>query len=85
MFNLEESFVRSYLISYGKNMRKLRKKAGFSQLDVAGILLCSQAIISHIECGYMLPPPHIHSGLIELYSGGGLHEYQTQRFTSSCR
>lgn len=59
--------VREFLSQYGAKLREKRKQIKFTQLQVAEIIGCSQAIISHIECGYMLPPPHIEKALIELY------------------
>lgn len=58
--------VRNFLEEYGQKVKVLRKKANLSQLEVAKIVECSQAIISHIECGYMLPPPHIEKAIFEL-------------------
>ena len=49
--------VRAFLKEYGDNFKKLRYRANLRQVDVAAQIRCSQAIISHIECGYMLPPP----------------------------
>ena len=65
--------VREWLSNYGNELRQKRKKANLSQLEVAQIIGCSQAIISHIECGYMLPPVNIEALLLNLYEeiGGG--------------
>ena len=48
--------VRSILRGYGAHMRRLRLGAQLSQLQAAHIVGVSQAIISHIECGYFIPP-----------------------------
>lgn len=61
--------VRSFLKEYGEHFRHLRLKAGLGQLKVANHIGCSQAIISHIECGYMLPPQDIEDRLILLLGG----------------
>jgi transcriptional regulator with XRE-family HTH domain len=58
--------VRNFLEVYGQKIKALRVKAKLTQLEVAKICECSQAIISHIECGYMLPPPHIEKSLFAL-------------------
>jgi transcriptional regulator with XRE-family HTH domain len=65
--------VREWLSKYGNELRQKRKKANLYQLQVAQIIGCSQAIISHIECGYMLPPVNIETALLDLYEeiGGG--------------
>ena len=59
--------ARQYLKVYGKQLRAKRKKLSLTQLEVAHIIGCSQAVISFIECGYMLPPAEIESELLELY------------------
>ena len=59
--------IREFLAVYGNNYREKREKAKLKQLEVAKIIGCSQAIISHIECGYMLPPEHIEKALNEIY------------------
>ena len=59
--------VRAFLKEYGDNFKKLRYMANLRQVDVAAQIRCSQAIISHIECGYMLPPHHIEEALLQLY------------------
>lgn len=56
---MEQQAIRSFLISYGNSVRNARLKANMTQLQLARLIPCSQAIISHIEQGYMLPPPHI--------------------------
>lgn len=66
---MERVDVENYLKAYGNEMRDKRKEAGMSQDEVADYVCCSQAIIRHIECGYMLPPRHIEMALDELYSG----------------
>lgn len=58
---MEKNNVRSVLISYGIDVMQARKNIGLTQLELPRLVPCSQAIISHIECGYMLPPPHIES------------------------
>jgi transcriptional regulator with XRE-family HTH domain len=64
---MDKSQVRVFLYAYGKNFREMREKAKLTQLQVADAVRCSQAIISHIECGYMLPPPYIEEALIKFY------------------
>ena len=68
-----ETAVREWLSNYGNEFRRKREKAKLTQLEVAWTLGCSQAIISHIECGYMLPPEKIETALLDLYEsiGGG--------------
>lgn len=65
--------VREWLSNYGNELRRKREKANMTQLEVARTIGCSQAIISHIECGYMLPPEKIETALLDLYEsvGGG--------------
>ena len=67
---MSKSEVRQYLEAYGNGFRHKRKQAGLSQLEVAHIIGCSQAIISHIECGYMLPPSNIERALETIYEEG---------------
>ena len=62
--------VREHLKEYGRKFRNMRHKAKLSQLTAARMIGCSQAIISHIECGYMLPPTRIECALFELYKKG---------------
>lgn len=64
---MNEEIIRAYLLQYGKKFRKLRKQAEFTQLQAAQCVQCSQAIISHIECGYFMPPPRLEKALLELY------------------
>lgn len=59
--------VREYLQDYGQEFKDLRIQAKLTQLKVAKCLGCSQAIISHIECGYMLPPEQLEMELHNLY------------------
>lgn len=56
---MNKSDVRTYLKDYGRRFRDMREQSELTQLKVAKQVGCSQAIISHIECGYMLPPPRI--------------------------
>ena len=62
-----KNMCRHFLHQYGFNLRAIRENLGLSQLEVAETIGCSQAIISHIECGYMLPPQHIEDALISIY------------------
>lgn len=62
--------VRDFLIRYGEYFRSQRKKCELTQLQVANAIGISQAIISHIEQGYMLPPQEIEDSLIELLEYG---------------
>ena len=62
--------ARRYLKEYGKRLRAKRGKLKLTQLEVAHIIGCSQAVISFIECGYMLPPAEMESELLELYEEG---------------
>ena len=61
---------RKWLKNYGDLLRKARKELGMSQLELARKLGCSQAIISFIECGYMLPPLDLEEGLCAIL---GIH------------
>ena len=54
---MDEKTIRAFLISYGDSVRIARLKANMTQLALSRLIPCSQAIISHIEQGYMLPPP----------------------------
>ena len=62
--------VEEYLKSYGRSFREKRLTAKMTQLGVARRLNISQAIISHIETGRMLPPLDIEEALIKIYEGG---------------
>ena len=62
--------VRVFLYAYGKNFKEMREKTKLTQLQVANFIGCSQAIISHIECGFMLPPPYIEEALNKFYEKG---------------
>lgn len=62
--------TRKYLSEYGGAFREMRHNAKLTQLKVARMIGCSQAIISHIECGYMLPPPEIEDALHQIYREG---------------
>lgn len=64
---MEKQEVRAFLKDYGLRLRNERINAKMTQLQVARIIGCSQAIISHIECGYMLPPPKIETALFDIY------------------
>lgn len=54
---MDKSKTREFLIDYGIKIKTARENIGLTQLALARLIPCSQAIISHIECGYMLPPP----------------------------
>ena len=64
---MKEKFIHKLLLSYGDRIRVARIKAGLRQLDLARALGCSQSVISHIECGYMLPPPRIKKAISDLF------------------
>lgn len=59
--------ARKYLAYYGDNFKALRAKTGLSQTEVARELKISQSVISHIECGVMLPPSALEEKLLALY------------------
>lgn len=59
--------VEKYLLQYGERFREERVRSKMTQLEVARLLNISQAIISHIETGKMLPPKDIEDALIEIY------------------
>ena len=63
---MEQQVTRNYLISYGESVRTARNKAKLTQIALSRLIPCSQAIISHIEQGYMLPPPHILKSIHEI-------------------
>lgn len=63
---MEQDTIRKFLISYGDSVRTARLKANMTQLKLARLIPCSQAIISHIEQGYMLPPPYISKAICEI-------------------
>lgn len=67
-----EKVGTKYLKKYGNDFKTMRLKANISQLEVAQEIECSQAVISHIECGYMLPPLHIEKAMLELYKKKGV-------------
>lgn len=60
--------TRLFLKTYGKHFRDLRLANNLTQVEVAEMVECSQAIISHIENGLMLPPTKIELALIEIYN-----------------
>lgn len=67
--------IRFYLKRYGHDFRVMREDLGLTQFEVAKKLLCSQAIISHIEMGYYLPSPAFEQELLDLYNAkGGLND-----------
>lgn len=59
--------IRQYLNKYGSEFKNRRIKAEKGQLEVARTIGCSQAIISFIENGYMLPPKVIEIAIDKLY------------------
>lgn len=61
-----EQNIRTFLSAYGDRVRAARLNADMSQLELSRLIPCSQAIISHIEQGYMLPPPHIQIAIQEI-------------------
>ena len=69
--------IEEYLSTYGATLREKRKRIELSQLQVAHLLNVSQAIISHIETGHMLPPIELEEALIELYASEGKRNEQT--------
>jgi transcriptional regulator with XRE-family HTH domain len=62
------SAVEGFLMTYGADFREKRLLAEMTQLEVARHLGISQAIISHIETGRMLPPVELEEQLHALYS-----------------
>ena len=68
---MEQQATRSYLIAYGDSVRTARNKAKLSQAKLSRLIPCSQAIISHIEQGYMLPPPYFKSTTRDIRSVKG--------------
>lgn len=65
---MEES-IRSFLKGYGNHMRELRLACELKQKQVAKKVGCSQAIISHIECGLLLPDTELEQRLLNVYKG----------------
>lgn len=61
--------VEEYLKQYGMAFRDKRLRLEMTQLQVARSLNISQAIISHIETGRMLPPKEIEEALHDLFNG----------------
>ena len=61
--------VEEFLKQYGMAFRDKRLSLGMTQLQVARWLNISQAIISHIETGRMLPPVEIEEALHDLFDG----------------
>lgn len=59
--------VEAYLKQYGEWFRYKKLSVGMSQLAVATQIGVSQAIISHIETGHMLPPIELELELSNLY------------------
>ena len=59
--------AEEYLTQYGANFREKRLQSELTQREVAKFLNISQAIISHIETGKMLPPIEIEDALNEIY------------------
>jgi transcriptional regulator with XRE-family HTH domain len=57
------SAVEGFLMTYGADFREKRLLAEMTQLEVARHLGISQAIISHIETGRMLPPRRIRGAI----------------------
>lgn len=55
MDKMLKAIAHKFLKDYGNYFKQLRLKAKLTQDEVAKSIGCSQAIISHIECGYMLP------------------------------
>lgn len=45
--------------SFGREVGKRRKEAGFSAKDFATIIDCSQSYLYSIECGYKRPSPQL--------------------------
>lgn len=64
---MNEGKIRVFLEANGLHFREMRLKAKITQLKAAKMVGISQAIISHLECGYMLPPPHIIDSLQSIY------------------
>ena len=64
---ISKTDVRYFLSKYGEAMRAKRKNAMLTQVEASACIGCSQAIISHIECGLMLPPKEIEDALIVVY------------------
>lgn len=59
--------VEEFLKEYGKQFRCKRLRANMSLLQVARRLNISQAIISHIETGRMLPPKWLEDDLLDVF------------------
>lgn len=59
--------VEEYLRRYGEHLREQRRLRNLTQIEVAKLLHISQAVVSHIETGQMLPPKTIENALIKLY------------------
>jgi ribosome-binding protein aMBF1 (putative translation factor) len=59
--------VEEYLRRYGEHLREQRQRCGLTQIKVAQSLHISQAVVSHIETGQMLPPKIIEDAMIKLY------------------
>ena len=63
-----KELARKYLRRYGNDFKTMREISKLSQIEVAKRLKCSQAIISHIETGQMLPSKKFEQELISLYN-----------------
>lgn len=66
MTQTEKSLLRTCLRSYGESFREARIKANLTQLELAHKAGISQAIISHIECGFFMPSSEIESLLFDI-------------------
>lgn len=60
--------VAIYLKSYGLMFREKRERCKLTQRNVANQLGVSQAIISHIATGRMLPPIELEEALEQIYT-----------------
>lgn len=59
--------VEEFLAQYGEGLRDMRIRAGLSQYQLATALGISQAIISHIETGKMLPTIETEDAMINIF------------------
>lgn len=69
--------VEAFLIEYGECFRRMRYDAKLSEKQVARMLGISQAIISHIETGKMLPPIELEDDLYRIYDVIGKYKEVT--------
>ena len=72
---METLEIREYLKEYGARLRDMRIKSKLTQLEVAQFIGVSQAIISHIECGFFLSSDKLESALLDIYNTENVRVY----------